>query len=147
MEHFFQDQSIVPPFDRLRAVSVVEPLLHCSKANALCAFALAPQLPSLRYRARRATPLLRQRPPRDQGARLLPPGAGLALCPATLHGDPLPQDPDLGIAPAFIHSRLSPPPLSRRSRLQRSHEDPLQDVLDGRIRTRQNLVHPPPPEP
>src|SRR3989304_249734 len=37
----FQDHSIARPFDRLRAVSTVEPLLHCSKVNALCAFTLA----------------------------------------------------------------------------------------------------------
>src|SRR3989304_5701856 len=42
MEHLrFQDHSIARPFDRLRAVSTVEPLLHCSKVNALCAFTLA----------------------------------------------------------------------------------------------------------
>ena len=70
---------------------------------------LAGQASLFRHHPCRATHLLWQRPPRDQGARLLTPGEGLELCPATPHGDPLPQAPDLCIAPLFIHSRLSPP--------------------------------------
>src|SRR3989304_3518199 len=52
MEHFASKIAIAPPFDRtsassvepLRAVSTVEPLLHCSKVNAPCAFTLQPRL-------------------------------------------------------------------------------------------------------